>query len=86
MFKITPYRIDLLPGESKEIIIEGLSDKAQLIEEAFNCQAIIGKSSGKDRIMKFKIKCEFIEPLISFSKHQIEFRSERVSLHYIAKS
>ena len=79
MFKINPHRVDLLPGETKEVLIEGFSDKAQLIEEWYTCQAIIGKSSGKDRIMKFKIRCEFIEPLVSFSKKEIEFRCERVS-------
>ena len=79
MFKVIPHRIDLLPGESKEILIEGFSEKAQLIEEVFACQAIIGKSSGKDRIMKFKIRCEFIEPLVSFSKKELKFRCERVN-------
>jgi hypothetical protein len=81
MFKINPNRVDLLPGETKEILIEGFSDKAQLIEEWYTCQAIIGKSSGKDRIMKFKIRCEFIEPLVSFSKKEIEFRCERVRFY-----
>jgi hypothetical protein len=28
--------------------------------------------------MKFKIRCEFIEPLVSFSKKEIGFRCERV--------
>ncbi len=78
MFKIIPQRVELLPGETKEVIIEGVAEKAQLIEELFTCQAIIGKSSGKDRIMKFKIRCEFIEPLVSFSKKEIGFRCERV--------
>ncbi len=67
-----------MPGESKDIEIEGISDRPQLAEEVFICQAIIGKSSGKDRIMKFKIRCEFIEPLISFSTQDICFRCERV--------
>lgn len=77
IFKIIPHRIDLYPGETKEIQIEGYSDRPQLIEEVYNCQAIIGRASGKDRIMRFKVRCEFIEPLVSFSSNEIYFRIER---------
>ena len=73
-----PNRIELNPGESKEILIQGYGEKPQLIEEVITCQAIIGKLSGKDRIMKFKVKCEFISPLISFSTKDIIFRCEHV--------
>ncbi len=38
--------------------------------------SIVGKMSGKDRIMRFKIKCEFIAPVVSFSSYNLVFRCE----------
>ncbi len=79
VFTVDPNRLELNPGESKEILIQGYGEKPQYVEETITCQAIIGKLSGKDRIMKFKVKCEFISPLISFSTRDIIFRCEHVS-------
>lgn len=78
VFKVTPCRVELVPGESKEIVIEGFGEKPQLVEELLTCYSIIGKTSGKDRIMKFKVKCEFISPLVSFSSREVVFRCENV--------
>jgi hydrocephalus-inducing protein len=58
------------------VIIEGYGEKPQYVEETIQCQSIIGKTSGKDRIMKFKVKCEFIAPLVSFSTRDLVFRCE----------
>lgn len=76
MFKVVPTRIELCPGETKEIVIEGYGAKPQLVEEILQCFSIIGKTSGKDRIMRFKLRCEFIAPLVSFSTRDIIFRCE----------
>lgn len=76
LFKITPPRVELNPGDTKEIVIEGFGEKPQLVEEGFVCNAIIGKTSGKDKIMKFKIRCEFVAPLVSFSTKDLVFRCE----------
>ena len=65
----------------KEISIEGFGEKPQLIEEILTCNSIIGKTSGKDRIMKFRLKCEFIAPLVSFSTKKITFRCEHVKFY-----
>ena len=37
------------------------------------CHAIIGTSTGKERIMKVDISAEFISPLLSFSQREINF-------------
>ena len=79
IFKITPFRVELVPGETKEILIEGISEKPQLVDETQVCTSIVGKVSGKDKIMRFKIKCEFIAPLVSFSSRELIFRCEHVS-------
>ena len=76
IFKVTPTRLELAAGETKEIVMEGYGAKPQLVEELLTCFSIIGKTSGKDRIMKFKIRCEFIAPLVSFSTRDLIFRCE----------
>ncbi len=78
IFQIVPIRVELNPGETKEITMEAFVEKPQLLEERFICQSIIGRTSGKDTIMKFKIKCEFIAPLMSFSTRDLVFRCEHV--------
>ena len=78
VFKVVPSRVELVPGEIKEIVIEAFGEKPQLVEELLACYSIIGKMSGKDRIMKFKVKCEFIAPLVSFSSRDLVFRCENV--------
>lgn len=44
------------------------------------CHAIIGTSTGKERIMKVDISAEFISPLLSFSQREIKFCVMKVSV------
>lgn len=44
------------------------------------CHAIIGTSTGKERIMKVDISAEFISPLLSFSQREINFCVMKVSV------
>ena len=37
------------------------------------CHAIIGTSTGKERIMRVDVSAEFISPLLSFSQRDINF-------------
>jgi hypothetical protein len=82
VFHVVPFRVELVPGETKEIAIEGSSDKPQLIEETQVCTSIVGKMSGKDKIMRFKIRCEFIAPVVSFSTRNLVFR---LGIYYFFK-
>ena len=43
------------------------------------CHAIIGKSSGKEKIMKTDISIKFISPLLEYSTKQVMFRVDQVS-------
>jgi hydrocephalus-inducing protein len=81
VFKIAPNRLELYAGQSAEIVISGYVNKPQLIEETFACYSIIGKTSGKDKIMKFKITSDFVPPLVAFSNKTITFRCE----HHVSK-
>ena len=55
LFQIVPARLELESGEMKEMAIEAFVDRPMLVEERFVCQSIIGRTSGKDQIMKFKV-------------------------------
>ena len=37
------------------------------------CHAIIGTSTGKERIMRVDVSAEFISPLLSFSQRDVSF-------------
>lgn len=52
---------------------------AQVVKERLICHAIIGKQSGKERIMKVDVTCEFIAPILHLSSREITFRVEKVN-------
>ncbi|CAF1310061.1 unnamed protein product, partial [Didymodactylos carnosus] len=76
IFRIEPERLEFLPGETKTLTISGYSSKSKFIEENYTCLAIIGRSTGRDKLLSLNIQCEFIEPLMSFSKTDLNFRVE----------
>ncbi|CAF0804649.1 unnamed protein product [Didymodactylos carnosus] len=80
IFRIEPERLEFLPGETKTLIISGCSTKAKLVEENYICLAIIGRTTGRDKVLSLNIKCEFVEPLMSFSKTDLYFRVENDNL------
>ena len=51
----------------------------QIVKERMFCHAIIGTSTGKERIMRVDISAEFISPLLSFSQREINFCVMKVS-------
>ncbi len=78
VFAVTPSRVELAAGESCEVVVAGVSERAQLVEEWQVCMAIVGKMSGRERLMRFRVRCEFIEPVVSFSCRELVFRCEQV--------
>ena len=44
-----------------------------MVKERMFCHAIIGTSTGKERIMKVDVSAEFISPLLSFSQRDVNF-------------
>lgn len=54
--------------------IKAVSKRAKLVEEEFFCYAVSEKKSGKcELIMSFKMKAEFVEPLLRLSEHVLNF-------------
>ncbi|XP_074864560.1 hydrocephalus-inducing protein homolog isoform X2 [Carettochelys insculpta] len=77
VFKLHPLRMELIPGKTMDMVLEGSSDTPKVVKERLVCHAIIGKQSGKERIMKVDVTCEFIAPILHLSSKEITFRVEK---------
>ncbi|XP_077166200.1 hydrocephalus-inducing protein homolog isoform X2 [Paroedura picta] len=77
VFKLQPLRMELAPGRTMDMMLEGSSDTPTVVKERLICHAIIGKQSGKERIMTVDVVCEFIAPVLQISSSQITFQVEK---------
>ncbi|XP_067327017.1 hydrocephalus-inducing protein homolog [Anolis sagrei] len=77
VFKLRPLRMELIPGQSLDMQLEGSSDTPKVIQERLICHAIIGKQSGKECIMTVDVSCQFIAPVLQISSKEITFRVEK---------
>ncbi|CAF1106189.1 unnamed protein product [Rotaria sordida] len=75
-FRLEPERLEFAPGETRLLTITGFAVQPKIVDEIFTCLAIIGRSTGRDKLLSLKIHCEFVEPLMSFSKTDLYFRVE----------
>ncbi|XP_029465095.1 hydrocephalus-inducing protein homolog [Rhinatrema bivittatum] len=73
VFKLIPFRMDLSPGQSMDVVLEGSCDSAKVVKETLLCHALIGKSSTRELIMKVDVTCEFIAPLLQLSAKELKF-------------
>ena len=51
------------------------------MKERMICHAIIGSSTGKEKIMKVDISAEFISPLLEFCQREVNFCVMKVRIH-----
>ncbi|XP_054856814.1 hydrocephalus-inducing protein homolog [Eublepharis macularius] len=77
VFKLQPLRMELAPGKTMDMMLEGSSDTPKVVKERLICHAIIGKQSGKERIMAVDVTCEFIAPVLQMSSSEITFQVEK---------
>jgi hydrocephalus-inducing protein len=75
-FRLEPERLEFSPGETRLLTVTGFAANPKIVDEIFTCLAIIGRSTGRDKLLSLKIHCEFVEPLMSFSKTDLYFRIE----------
>lgn len=75
-FRLEPERLEFAPGETRLLTVTGFAAQPKAVDEVFTCLAIIGRSTGRDKLLSLKIHCEFVEPLMSFSKTDLYFRVE----------
>ncbi|CAH2323836.1 Hypothetical predicted protein [Pelobates cultripes] len=77
VFKLNPSRMELHPGESIDVTLEGSSDVPKVVKERLLGQAIIGRQSGKEKIMTVDVICEFIAPILQLSAGNLHFYLEK---------
>ncbi|XP_067853715.1 hydrocephalus-inducing protein homolog [Heptranchias perlo] len=77
IFRVRPLRMDLAPGRSSVLVLEGESDIPRVVHGQLICHAIIGGQSGKERIITVNVNCEFIAPILELSTKQLNFRVEK---------
>ncbi|KAL2300220.1 hypothetical protein Nmel_012186 [Mimus melanotis] len=63
VFKLQPLMMDLRPGQTAEMVLEGCSSTAQEVKERLLCYATVGKETAKKQIMQVDVTCKFILPV-----------------------
>ncbi|XP_009468798.1 PREDICTED: hydrocephalus-inducing protein homolog [Nipponia nippon] len=77
VFKLRPLRMELMPGKTMEMMLEGSSSTPQVVKERLLCHAIVGSKAGKAQIMQVDVTCEFVAPVLQMSSREITFRVEK---------
>ncbi|NXS93719.1 HYDIN protein, partial [Jacana jacana] len=77
VFKLRPLRMELMPGKTMEMMLEGSSSTPQVVKERLLCHAIVGNKAGKVQIMQVDVTCEFVAPVLQMSSREIAFRVEK---------
>ncbi|OXB74069.1 UNVERIFIED_CONTAM: hypothetical protein H355_003132 [Colinus virginianus] len=77
VFQLWPLRMELMPGRTMEMTLEGFSSTPRVVTERLLCHAIIGSKAGKTQIMQVDVTCEFVAPVLQISTREITFRVEK---------
>ncbi|XP_006860378.1 PREDICTED: hydrocephalus-inducing protein homolog [Chrysochloris asiatica] len=77
VFQLHPVRMELYPGQTIDVILEGYSATPRIVKEMLVCHAIVGTQKGKSLVMTVNVICEFIAPLIQLSTKQLIYRLEK---------
>ncbi|XP_027525909.1 hydrocephalus-inducing protein-like [Corapipo altera] len=77
VFKLQPRGMYLQPGETMELVLEGFSSTVQEVEEKLVCEAAVGPEITKKEIIKTKVTCKFISPMVQISSRAITFCVEK---------
>ncbi|KAJ8272065.1 hypothetical protein COCON_G00109240 [Conger conger] len=78
VFSLRPLRVDLPPGRTVDMVLEGSSDCPKVVQERLVCQAIVGQQCGKERIMAVDVRCHFVSPVLDLSPQELSFYVEKV--------
>ncbi|XP_065590287.1 hydrocephalus-inducing protein homolog [Cyrtonyx montezumae] len=77
VFRLWPLRMELMPGRTMEMTLEGFSSTPRVVTERLLCHAILGSKAGKTQIMQVDVTCEFVAPVLQISTREITFRAEK---------
>ncbi|KAM6324924.1 hydrocephalus-inducing protein homolog [Podargus strigoides] len=77
VFNLRPSRVELMPGETMEVMLEGSSSTPQVVKERLLCHALVGRKAGKVQVMQVDVTCEFVVPVLHVSPREVTFRVEK---------
>ncbi|NXN88965.1 HYDIN protein, partial [Bombycilla garrulus] len=77
VFKLRPLMMELRPGQTVEMVLEGCSSTAQEVKERLLCYATVGKEKAKKQIIQVDVTCRFICPAVQISPRAISFHVEK---------
>ncbi|XP_021264314.1 hydrocephalus-inducing protein homolog isoform X3 [Numida meleagris] len=77
VFRLWPLRMELMPGRTMEMTLEGFSSTPRVVTERLLCHAIIGSKAGKTQVMQVDVTCEFVAPVLQISSREITFCVEK---------
>ncbi|XP_062860193.1 hydrocephalus-inducing protein homolog [Trichomycterus rosablanca] len=73
VFSVTPTWLELGPGKSTNMLLEGSCNAPKVVREKLVCYATVGHQSGKERIMTVDVTCRFIAPILDISPQHLDF-------------
>ncbi|XP_068876459.1 hydrocephalus-inducing protein homolog [Aphelocoma coerulescens] len=77
LFQLQPQSMELQPGESAHMVVQGFSSIPQVVQNYVLCEAIIGERTTKEPIIETVLTCEFIDPSVEVSAKELFFRVEK---------
>ncbi|XP_040838338.1 hydrocephalus-inducing protein homolog isoform X1 [Ochotona curzoniae] len=77
VFQLQPVRMELHPGQTIDVTLEGYSAVPRMVREKLVCHAVIGTQKGKSLVMTVTVICEFVAPVIQLSTKQLVYRLEK---------
>ncbi|XP_062403912.1 hydrocephalus-inducing protein homolog [Sardina pilchardus] len=73
VFTLRPMRVELAPGQSADMVLEGSCATPKVVRETLVCYGIVDHQSGKERVMTVDLSCRFIAPVLSISSQELHF-------------
>ncbi|XP_064020122.1 hydrocephalus-inducing protein homolog [Pogoniulus pusillus] len=77
VFRPRPMRMELTPGQTMELTLEGFSSTPQVVREQLLCHSIVGSEGRKNKIMQVALSCQFVAPALQMSSRALTFRVEK---------
>ncbi|XP_064243061.1 hydrocephalus-inducing protein-like isoform X2 [Passer domesticus] len=81
VFELEPWLMELQPGQSADMVVQGFSRIPQEVQVHVMCEADSGPAirPDKTKIIETVITCKYIEPSIEVSARHFSFRVEKKS-------
>ncbi|KAM9854716.1 hydrocephalus-inducing protein homolog [Aulostomus maculatus] len=78
LFSISPTYVELFPGSSVDMVLQGSSDSPRVVRERLVCLGIVGRQGCYEHIMSVDVTCRFLTPMLKLSSKQLKFYTEKV--------